>query len=93
MSLIEGTLDIARIESGKLQFDIKSLRFPEYIQQIVSMFEIQAKNKGLRFNYAIPNDLPPVVRADHKRLSQILINIIGNAVKYPREGGIDINFS
>ena len=93
LSLIEGTLDIARIESGKLQFDIKSLRFPEYIQQIVSMFEIQAKNKGLRFHYSIPDDLPPVVRADHKRLSQILINIIGNAVKYTREGGIDIHFS
>ncbi|HDY85754.1 MAG TPA: response regulator [Methylophaga sp.] len=92
LSLIEGTLDIARIESGKLQFEIKSLRFPEYIEQIISMFEIQAKNKGLYFNYDIPKNLPAVVRADHKRLSQILINIIGNAVKYTREGGIDITF-
>lgn len=92
LSLIEGTLDIARIESGKLQFEMKSLRFPEYIQQIISMFELQAINKGLKFSYDISTDLPPVVRADHKRLSQILINILGNAVKYTREGGIQLRF-
>ncbi|AFJ03014.1 Two-component hybrid sensor and regulator [Methylophaga frappieri] len=93
LSLIEGTLDIARIESGKLQFDVKSLRFPEYIQQIVSMFELQAINKGLQFDYDISPGLPAVVRADHKRLSQILINIIGNAVKYTSEGGISLRFN
>lgn len=93
LSLIEGTLDIARIEGGKLQFDIKSLHFPEYIQQIVSMFELQATNKGLQFNYDISSDLPRVVRADHKRLSQILINIIGNAVKYTSQGSISLRFN
>lgn len=93
LSLIEGTLDIARIEGGKLQFDTKSLRFPEYIQQIISMFELQAINKGLQFNYEISSDLPRVVRADHKRLSQILINIIGNAVKYTQHGAIHLSFN
>lgn len=93
LSLIEGTLDIARIEGGKLQFDTKSLRFPEYIQQIISMFELQAINKGLQFHYEISSDLPKIVRADHKRLSQILINIIGNAVKYTREGTIYLRFN
>lgn len=93
LSLIEGTLDIARIESGKLQFEMKSLRFPEYIQQIIGMFELQAINKGLRFQYEISETLPAIVRADHKRLSQILINIMGNAVKYTREGGIQLRFN
>ncbi|MCX4189450.1 ATP-binding protein [Methylophaga sp. OBS3] len=90
LSLIEGTLDIARIESGKLKFDTKSLHFPDYIQQIISMFELQAINKGLTFEYDISSDLPQVVRADHKRLSQILINVIGNAVKYTEQGGIKL---
>lgn len=93
LSLIEGTLDIARIEGGKLQFDTKSMRFPEYIQQIISMFELQATNKGLQFNYEISLELPRVVRADHKRLSQILINIIGNAVKYTQQGEINLRFN
>lgn len=88
LSLIEGTLDIARIEGGKLTFDIKSLRFPDFIGQIVHMFELQARNKGLFFRYEPSGELPPVVRADQKRLGQILINILGNAVKFTENGGV-----
>jgi signal transduction histidine kinase/CheY-like chemotaxis protein/purine-cytosine permease-like protein len=91
LSLIDGTLDIARIESGKLQLEVKSLRLPEYIQQMIGMFEIQANNKALYFNYDIATTLPPIVRADHKRLSQILINVLGNAVKYTQNGGVDLH--
>jgi signal transduction histidine kinase/CheY-like chemotaxis protein len=88
LSLIEGTLDIARIESGKLTFDIKPLKFREFISQIVSMFELQAKNKGLSFDYKVSGELPKWVRADQKRLTQILVNILGNALKFTKEGGI-----
>ncbi|SNR69642.1 Signal transduction histidine kinase [Methylobacillus rhizosphaerae] len=88
LSLIEGTLDIARIESGKFAFDLRLVRFPEFIQQLVSMFEIQARNKGISFHYEQHGELPKVVRIDQKRLSQILINILGNAVKFTRQGGV-----
>lgn len=88
LSLIEGTLDIARIESGKLAFDIKPLQFREFIRQIVSMFELQAKNKGLAFHYLVTGELPKWVRADQKRLTQILVNILGNALKFTKEGHI-----
>ncbi|MEQ1600665.1 MAG: ATP-binding protein [Methylophilaceae bacterium] len=88
LSLIDGTLDIARIEGGKLYFEMKPLKFPEFIKQIVSMFELQAHNKGLFFNYQAIGDLPATVRADQKRLTQILINILGNAVKFTKTGGI-----
>ena len=93
LSLIDGTLDIARIENGKLEFDMKPLRLPEFIQQIMGMFEIQARNKGLNFDYNIDNNLAPVVRADQKRLTQILINVIGNAVKYTQQGSVDLQFN
>jgi signal transduction histidine kinase/DNA-binding NarL/FixJ family response regulator len=92
LSLIDGTLDIARIESGKLEFEMKSLRLVEYIKQILSMFEIQARNKELGFHYEISKSLPPVVRADHKRLTQILVNVLGNAVKYTNEGRVKVSF-
>jgi len=88
LSLIEGTLDIARIEGGKLTFDIKPIKFNELIQQIVSMFELQARNKGISFSYEPSGELPRIVRADQKRLSQILINILGNAVKFTQKGGV-----
>lgn len=93
LSLIEGTLDIARIESGKLTFDLKPLKFPEFLSQIVSMFELQARNKGLVFNYQVIGELPAIVRADQKRLTQILINLLGNAVKFTKTGSISFRVS
>jgi signal transduction histidine kinase/CheY-like chemotaxis protein/purine-cytosine permease-like protein len=88
LSLIEGTLDIARIEGGKFNFDMKELDFPDFIAQMVRMFELQAANKGLSFRYELTGALPPCVRTDRKRLGQILINILGNAVKFTSRGGI-----
>lgn len=90
LSLIEGTLDIAKIEGGKLEFDIKALRLPEFLTQIRGMFEIQAANKGVMLDWVTEGRLPDFVRADSKRLGQILINIIGNAVKYTREGSVRV---
>ncbi|MDP1898739.1 MAG: histidine kinase dimerization/phospho-acceptor domain-containing protein, partial [Sulfurimicrobium sp.] len=88
LSLIESTLDIARIESGKLSLDVRALDFPEFVQQIVAMFEFQARNKGIDFSYQPQSELPAQVRADERRLRQILINIIGNAVKFTTRGGV-----
>ncbi len=88
LSLIEGTLDIARIESGKLSLNMKPLDFRDFVQQIVGMFELQARNKGIGFSYEPQGELPAVVRADERRLRQILINILGNAVKFTMQGQV-----
>jgi signal transduction histidine kinase/purine-cytosine permease-like protein/ActR/RegA family two-component response regulator len=88
LSVIEGTLDIARIESGKLTLEVRALDFPALLQQIVGMFELQARNKGLSFTYQPQGEIPAVVRADEKRLRQILINILGNAIKFTLRGGV-----
>lgn len=88
LSVIEGTLDIARIESGKMSLDVRPLDFPPFIQQIVGMFELQARNKGLTFRFEQEGHLPARVRADEQRLRQILINILGNGVKFTRRGEV-----
>jgi len=88
LSLIEGTLDIARIEGGRLSVDLRPLEFTTFIAQLVHMFEQQAASKGLTFRYEGQGSLPAVVRADRKRLGQILINILGNAVKFTSQGSI-----
>lgn len=87
LSVIEGTLDIARIESGKLTLDVKAMNLPDLLQQIVGMFELQARNKGWVLFYQAHDDIPAFVRADERRVRQILINVIGNAVKFVRGGG------
>jgi signal transduction histidine kinase len=88
LSLIEGTLDIARIESGKLTLDIKPMHFAEFMQEMASMFELEAQAKGLTFHYEETGVLPAVVRADEKRVRQILINLLGNAVKFTPLGQV-----
>ncbi|MFB0934412.1 MAG: ATP-binding protein [Propionivibrio sp.] len=89
LSVIESTLDIARIESGKMTLESKPFDFPDFLQQIVGMFELQTRHKGLRFRYQPSGEMPGVVRADQRRLRQILINVLGNAVKFTVTGEID----
>nr|WP_236675224.1 ATP-binding protein [Piscinibacter sp. HJYY11] len=88
LSLIEHTLDIARIEGGKFRLEPRPLRFREAVQQIVHMFELQAAGKGIEFRADLGDVMPEVVRADEKRLRQILINVLGNAVKFTQDGRV-----
>ncbi|MFN9506628.1 MAG: ATP-binding protein [Rubrivivax sp.] len=92
LSLIEGTLDIARIESGKLTLQPRPLRLRQSLQQIVNLFELQAAAKGLRFE-AERQALPEWVRVDERRLTQILINLLGNAVKFTAQGRVRFSAS
>jgi signal transduction histidine kinase/ActR/RegA family two-component response regulator len=92
LSLIEGTLDIARIESGKLALNPKPLRLRDSLQQIVHLFELQAVSKGLRFEHDVAA-APEWVRADERRLTQILINVLGNAVKFTQVGRVSFRAS
>jgi signal transduction histidine kinase/FixJ family two-component response regulator len=88
LSLIEGTLDIARIESGKLTLQPQPMAFAEHVQEVAHLFELQAQAKGLCFVFEVPQPLPDLVRADAKRLRQILINLLGNAVKFTHRGEV-----
>jgi signal transduction histidine kinase/CheY-like chemotaxis protein/purine-cytosine permease-like protein len=90
LSLIEGTLDIARIESGKLAFEQRPMRFADGVAEIARLFELQAAGRGIGFVYVVEGTLPAVVRTDEKRLRQILINLLGNAVKFTARGQVTL---
>jgi signal transduction histidine kinase/CheY-like chemotaxis protein/purine-cytosine permease-like protein len=92
LSLIEGTLDIARIESGKLTLTPKPMRLRQSLQQIVNLFELQALAKGLAFEHDVTG-APEHVKADERRLTQILINVLGNAVKFTTTGRVSFRAS
>src|SRR5207244_5095089 len=66
LSLIEGTLDIARIESGKLTLNVKPMQFADCVHEMAGMFELQASAKGLGFRFETSGNLPELVRADEK---------------------------
>ena len=88
LSLIEGTLDIARIESGKLTLQQGTVDLRALLQEVTQMFELQAAAKGLRFGFDGPEFWPAAVRTDEKRLRQILINLLGNGVKFTARGEV-----
>ncbi|MEO5661060.1 MAG: ATP-binding protein, partial [Polaromonas sp.] len=88
LSLIEGTLDIARIEAGKLTLDVQPMQFADCVHEMAEMFELQAAAKGLRFGFEVSGNLPELVRADEKRVRQVLINLLGNAIKFTSAGQV-----
>jgi signal transduction histidine kinase/purine-cytosine permease-like protein/FixJ family two-component response regulator len=90
LSLIEGTLDIARIESGKLTLDVKPVLLGELLKQITGLIEHEARAKHLQFIADIDPALPEAVRADERRVRQILINVLGNAVKFTQAGQVTL---
>ncbi|GAB1257554.1 ATP-binding protein [Aurantivibrio plasticivorans] len=91
--LIEGLLDISRIEAGRLELAPSSVQLSTLLEQIVSMFQMQAHNKNIGFHYSRLTPLPDTVKIDEKRLRQILINLLSNAVKYTHEGAVDFSVS
>jgi signal transduction histidine kinase/CheY-like chemotaxis protein len=91
LSLIDGTLDVARIESGKLALDVKPMALARTLDEVASLFELQAAAKGLQFRFEVLGQpVPAAVRADDKRLRQILINLLGNAVKFTDTGTVGL---
>ena len=90
LSLIDGMLDIARIEAGKMRLESGELALREFLDQIVQMVAPQAAQKGLRFNFLETGRIPPAVYADEKRLRQILINLLANAVKFTDAGSVTL---
>jgi len=87
-SLIEDILDIARIEACKFEFSKDTIDFSGFIEHLLSLFRPQAELKNLSFNFQILNTLPQWVRGDEKRTGQILINLLGNAIKFTTTGGV-----
>ncbi|HTJ56643.1 MAG TPA: ATP-binding protein [Devosiaceae bacterium] len=87
--LIDGLLDISRIEAGRLQVYSNEINIHDFLDQLVDMFRLQAEAKGVAFHHARVAELPPHVRTDEKRLRQILVNLLSNAIKYTDAGRID----
>ena len=86
--LIEGLLDISKIEAGRLDLHQDQVHIAQLLEQLVHMFRMQAEAKGLEFIYQCSDRLPELVKTDEKRLRQILINLLSNAVKYTERGSV-----
>ncbi|GLK86520.1 hybrid sensor histidine kinase/response regulator [Ancylobacter defluvii] len=86
--LIDGLLDISKIEAGRLHLTRDEVRIGDFLDQLVDMFRLQATAKSIDFVYVRPERLPAVVYTDEKRLRQILINLLSNAIKFTDSGRV-----
>lgn len=84
--LIDGLLDISKIEAGRLQVYSNEINIQDFLDQIVDMFRPQAQAKSLEFKHERARSLPQYVRTDEKRLRQILVNLLSNAIKFTDAG-------
>ncbi|MEK7989692.1 MAG: response regulator, partial [Thiotrichaceae bacterium] len=88
LTLINDILDLAKIEAGKVELIPIDINFHTFIEELIQLFHIRAKQKNIAFNYEPLSQLPMGVRVDEKRLRQILINLLGNAIKFTEHGGV-----
>ncbi|BAB73135.1 CHASE2 domain-containing protein [Anabaena sp. FACHB-709] len=87
--LINDILDLSKIEAGKLELHNTDFDFSYFLTGVVEMCRIRALQKGISFHYLPDPDLPQAINADEKRLRQIIINLLGNAIKFTETGGVN----
>ena len=88
--LVEGLLDIAQVEGGALNLSREAIRFPEFLAQLIDMLQLQAQAKGIALALDHAPGLPEFVHADPKRLRQVLINLLTNAIKFTDSGSVTL---
>jgi len=90
LTLINDILDLSKIEAGRIELNPTEFDFNEFIRGIIELFQMRAQQKEIIFMYEPLSPLPLAVYADEKRLRQIIINLLGNAVKFTEQGGISL---
>lgn len=90
LTLINDVLDLAKIEANRVELYPTEFNFGEFLQSIAQLFQMRAQQKDILFNYQALSALPEGVYGDEKRLRQILINLLGNAVKFTQRGCVTL---
>ncbi|MEM7793618.1 MAG: CHASE2 domain-containing protein [Cyanobacteria bacterium P01_C01_bin.118] len=88
LTLINDILDLAKIEARKLELFPKDIYLETFLANIVEMCQIRARAKDISFTLDLDHPLPQIVRIDEKRFRQVLLNLIGNAIKFTDQGSV-----
>jgi signal transduction histidine kinase/DNA-binding NarL/FixJ family response regulator len=88
LTLINDILDLSKIEAQKMQIYATDFHLPSFLQAVVEICRIKADQKGIDFIYHTEGEIPVGISADEKRLRQVLINLLGNAIKFTDKGSV-----
>ena len=92
LTLINDVLEMAKIESGRVQLENAPLDLGALVRDVTDMMHVRAGEKGLQLLVDQSSEFPRYIRGDEARLRQVLINLVGNAVKFTTEGGVTVRF-
>lgn len=90
LSLINDILDLSKIESGKLEMEVKRCSLRDIFAQIISVMKIKSDEKQILLGFDPEGALPKTIMTDEVRLQQTLINLVGNAIKFTDQGGVGL---
>lgn len=88
LQMINDILDLAKIEAGRMELTLSDVRLPELIEDINAIIRVRAQQQGIAFTTEAAAELPIGVRADGKRLQEVLLNLLNNAVKFTQHGSV-----
>jgi signal transduction histidine kinase/ActR/RegA family two-component response regulator len=93
LELINNVLDLSSLDAGKLRLEQVPLELSRILDQTLAPLDFQARTKGIELNYEIDDSLPRYVLGDPTRLRQVLINLVGNAIKFTEEGFVKVTLA
>ncbi|MGD1717668.1 ATP-binding protein [Dapis sp. BLCC M172] len=93
LTLINDILDLSKIEARKLELAPQAQHFPSMLESVFEICRIRAEQKGIEFIYQPEPNLPEGISVDEKRLRQVLINLVGNAIKFTDQGSVTLKVS
>ncbi len=93
LTLINDILDLAKIEARKLELDLTDIHLASFLSGVAGIIKMRAWEKDILFQYEALPDLPTGIQADEKRLRQVLLNLLGNAVKFTDRGTVTLEVS
>jgi len=88
LTLLNDILDLSKVEARKMELYLSDFEFPKFLESIIEIVRISAEQRNIAFDYQLLSKLPKIVRGDEKRLRQVLINLLGNAVKFTDSGSV-----
>ena len=90
LSLIDDVLDMSKVEAGRVSLDEASVNLRALVEHVRALFQGRAREKGLLLEVQVDGAVPPSIITDERKVSQILINLVGNAVKFTDRGGVTL---